>query len=147
MPLHVLLLGVSIIKISRFCQNSSLQPKQSSVHPGGALFFEEIFGSRPNTAYFSDSAITFFSSSGTQIALDQLLGKGISSMNDRCHFWSAIKSHPFFMDACMITGILCGDLIQSHFFHLYEIHEPDMAYRTGTVINIVICNYDLLAGV
>ena len=28
MPLHVLLLGVSIIKISRFCQNSSLQPKQ-----------------------------------------------------------------------------------------------------------------------
>ena len=51
------------------------------------------------------------------------------------------------MDACMITGILCGDLIQSQFFHLYEIHEPDMAYRTGTVINIVICNYDLLAGV
>lgn len=43
MPLHVFLLGVSIIKISRFCQNSSLQPKQSSVHPGGALFFEEIY--------------------------------------------------------------------------------------------------------
>ena len=31
MPLHVLLLGVSIIKISRFCQNSSLQPKQGAV--------------------------------------------------------------------------------------------------------------------
>ena len=35
MPLHVLLPGVSIIKISRFCQNSSLQPKQSSVHQPG----------------------------------------------------------------------------------------------------------------
>lgn len=69
MPLHVLLLGVSIIKISRFCQNSSLQPKQSSVHPGGALFFEEIFGSRPNTAYFSDSMKVFRSARATLPAI------------------------------------------------------------------------------
>ena len=46
-----------------------------------------------------------------------------------------------------IAEIFLASLIQSQFFHPYEVCEPDMAYRTGAVINIIICNYDLLAGV